>query len=94
MRALASPFPPLPFSRHCFPAPLMTPPPLRAPPCHLPSRARSLVQALSVLGMKKAGPQLGKVLAAAVDWQLAHPAGTKNACIDHLKQRAPELLAQ
>jgi hypothetical protein len=47
---------------------------------------------MSVLGMKKAGPQLGKVLAAAMDWQLANPQGSKAACIEHLKQRAPELL--
>jgi len=49
-------------------------------------------EAMSVLGMKKAGPQLGKVLTAAMDWQLAHPQGSKEECIEHLKQRAPELL--
>ncbi len=43
--------------------------------------------------MKKAGPQLGKVLAAAMDWQLANPKGSKEDCIVHLKERAPDLLA-
>ncbi|KAI8462676.1 MAG: hypothetical protein J3K34DRAFT_527577 [Monoraphidium minutum] len=51
-------------------------------------------EAMSALGMKKAGPQLGRVLAAAVDWQLAHPQGSKEECIEHLKARAPELLGQ
>ena len=49
-------------------------------------------EAMAVLGMKKAGPQLGRVLAAAMDWQLAHPDGSKDDCIEHLKGRAAELL--
>jgi hypothetical protein len=48
---------------------------------------------MKVMGMSKAGPQLGKVLAAAMDWQLANPKGNKEACIEHLKQRSAELLA-
>ena len=48
---------------------------------------------MAVMGMQKSGPQLGKVLAAAMDWQLAHPKGSKDECIAHLKGRAGELLA-
>lgn len=55
-------------------------------------RILSAAQAMAVLGMTKAGPQLGKVLSAAMDWQLANPQGGKEDCIEHLKQRAPELL--
>ena len=76
-------------------------PPLPLPPSH----ARSLVQAMSVLGMKKAGPQLGKVLAVAVDWQLAHPAGHQRRLhrppgssgrapvVEHAFQLCPDALA-
>jgi hypothetical protein len=45
------------------------------------------------MGMKKAGPQLGRVLAAAMDWQLANPKGGKEECIAHLKSQAEKLLA-
>jgi hypothetical protein len=47
---------------------------------------------MKVMGMSKAGPQLGRVLAAAMDWQLANPAGGKDACIEHLRSRSAELL--
>ena len=40
---------------------------------------------MSLLGLQKAGPELGKVMAAAVDWQLVHPTGTAAECQAHIK---------
>jgi hypothetical protein len=31
------------------------------------------------------GPQLGKLTAAVMDWQMAHPTGSKEQCIEALK---------
>jgi hypothetical protein len=42
-------------------------------------------QAMELLGMKKAGPELGKVLGAAMDWQLTHPSGGLEECQAHVK---------
>jgi hypothetical protein len=39
-----------------------------------------------VLGWTKPGPQLGKAVAAAVEWQLAHPSGSAEDCAAHIKQ--------
>lgn len=32
------------------------------------------------------GPQLGKLTAAVMDWQMAHPKGTKEECLEAMKQ--------
>jgi hypothetical protein len=45
-----------------------------------------LIACVQVLGWSKPGPQLGKALAAAVDWQLAHPGGSVEECTAHVKQ--------
>jgi hypothetical protein len=39
-----------------------------------------------VLGWSKPGPQLGKAMAAAAEWQLAHPSGSADGCAAHIKQ--------
>jgi hypothetical protein len=36
------------------------------------------------------GPQLGKVTAAVMDWQLAHPQGSKEECLEALRQQMAE----
>jgi hypothetical protein len=33
------------------------------------------------------GPQLGKLTAAVMDWQMAHPTGTKDDCLEAMKQQ-------
>ena len=33
------------------------------------------------------GPQLGKWTAAVMDWQMAHPGGSKEECLEALKQQ-------
>lgn len=42
---------------------------------------------MAAVGLKSGGPQLGKLMAAAVDWQLAHPAGTADECRQWLQQQ-------
>lgn len=37
-------------------------------------------QVMAAVGMKGGGPQLGKLMEAAVQWQLAHPDGTAEQC--------------
>ncbi len=41
---------------------------------------------MAALGLQKPGPELGRAMAVAVDWQLVHPAGTADECEQHLKQ--------
>lgn len=36
-------------------------------------------------GVAKDGPWIGKVLEDVVEWQLAHPSGTKDDCLQWLK---------
>ncbi|EFN53192.1 hypothetical protein CHLNCDRAFT_137012 [Chlorella variabilis] len=43
-------------------------------------------QVMAAMGMTAGGPQLGRLLAAAVDWQLAHPAGTADECREWLRR--------
>jgi hypothetical protein len=33
------------------------------------------------------GPQLGKMTAAVMDWQMAHPQGSKEECLEALRQQ-------
>lgn len=40
---------------------------------------------LQALGWEKPGPQLGKALAVAVEWQLAHPQGSAQECEAHVR---------
>lgn len=42
--------------------------------------ARPRVQVMQAVGMKSGGPALGKLMEAAVEWQLAHPSGTAEEC--------------
>lgn len=35
---------------------------------------------MQAVGMKSGGPALGKLMEAAVEWQLAHPSGTAEEC--------------
>jgi hypothetical protein len=39
---------------------------------------------MKAIGMTKAGPSLGKLLEAAMDWQLAHPEGSQAECEAYL----------
>ena len=48
--------------------------------------ARLAAQVMAAMGMTAGGPQLGRLLAAAVDWQLAHPAGTADECREWLRR--------
>lgn len=43
------------------------------------------MQLIELLSVPK-GPMLGKLTTAVVDWQLAHPQGLKEDCINHIKQ--------
>lgn len=36
------------------------------------------------------GPQLGKLTAAVMDWQMAHPNGSKEACLEAMKQQVAQ----
>lgn len=49
--------------------------------CPAPCR---LLQAMKAVGMTKPGPSLGKVMDAAMAWQLAHPQGSQAECEAHL----------
>ncbi|KAI7837316.1 hypothetical protein COHA_008831 [Chlorella ohadii] len=42
-------------------------------------------QVMAAVGMKSGGPALGKLMEAAVEWQLAHPDGTAEQCREHLQ---------
>jgi len=42
-------------------------------------------QVMSTLGLQKAGPELGKIMAAAMDWQLVHPHGTLDECKQYVQ---------
>lgn len=47
---------------------------------------------MELLGIKKAGPELGRLLAGVMDWQLAHPAGTLEEAKQHvLTHLAPQM---
>jgi len=39
---------------------------------------------MKAVGMKKAGPQLGVLTAAVMDWQLGHPLGSAEECLTYL----------
>lgn len=41
-------------------------------------------QVMAAVGMKSGGPALGRLMEAAVEWQLAHPDGTAEQCREHL----------
>jgi hypothetical protein len=43
-------------------------------------------QVMAAVGMKSGGPQLGKLMAAAADWQLANPQGTAEECREWLQR--------
>lgn len=49
---------------------------------------------MSLLGLQKPGPELGKAMAAAVEWQLANPQGTLEQCQEHVKQLWQEEMSQ
>jgi hypothetical protein len=42
---------------------------------------------MAAVGMKSGGPQLGRLMAAAMDWQLAHPNGSADECRQWLQQQ-------
>lgn len=44
----------------------------------------SVLQLSEDLNVPK-GPQLGKLTAAVMDWQMAHPTGSKEDCVAALK---------
>lgn len=48
------------------------------------------VQLMDTLKLPK-GPALGQATAAVMDWQLAHPQGSKEECIEHMKAVHAEL---
>ncbi|PSC76867.1 CCA tRNA nucleotidyltransferase 2 [Micractinium conductrix] len=43
-------------------------------------------QVMAATGMKGGGPALGKLMEAAVDWQLAHPGAPADECCAHLQE--------
>lgn len=51
--------------------------------CRLP--CRPLPQVMAAVGMKSGGPALGRLMEAAVEWQLAHPDGTAEQCREHVQ---------
>lgn len=42
---------------------------------------------MAAVGMKGGGPALGRLMEAAVEWQLAHPEGTADECREHIRER-------
>lgn len=40
---------------------------------------------MAAVGMKSGGPALGRLMEAAVEWQLAHPDGTAEQCREHVQ---------
>ena len=46
----------------------------------------ALLQLSEELNVPK-GPQLGKMTAAVMDWQMAHPQGSKEECLEALRQQ-------
>lgn len=40
---------------------------------------------MAAVGMKSGGPALGRLMEAAVEWQLAHPDGSADDCRAHLQ---------
>ena len=61
-----------------IPSQALSRPPLLLLP-HLP-------QVMAATGMKGGGPALGKLMEAAVDWQLAHPGAPADECCAHLQE--------
>ncbi len=45
------------------------------------------MQVMSLLGWTKPGPQLGKVMAAVMDWQLMNPSGTAEQAEEMVRQK-------
>jgi hypothetical protein len=43
-------------------------------------------QVQALLGLQKPGPELGKAMSAAMDWQLTHPSGSAEECKEAVKQ--------
>ncbi len=43
-----------------------------------------VLQVMAALGIQKPGPELGKAMAAAMDWQILHPSGTAEECQQYL----------
>lgn len=71
--------------------------PWHAPFCHrrlsptavafLCGSAPCTMQVMSLLGWTKPGPQLGKVMAAVMDWQLMNPSATAEQAEEMVRQR-------
>jgi hypothetical protein len=57
------------------------------PACQL-----SVVQVMAAVGMKSGGPQLGRLMAATVEWQLAHPQGSAEECREWLQREHAAML--
>lgn len=47
---------------------------------------------MEAVGMKKGGPLLGKLTAALMDWQLAHPNASKADCQAWLRKEHASLI--
>ena len=43
-----------------------------------------LLQLIELLAVPK-GPLLGQLTAAVLEWQMAHPKGSKEDCVEHIK---------
>lgn len=59
-----------------------------ASPVHTARTPPSLLcptQVMQLLGLQKPGPELGRVMAEALEWQLTHPQGTLEGCQQHLR---------
>jgi hypothetical protein len=48
---------------------------------------------MSLVGMSHGGPALGQLMEKVVDWQLAHPDGSKEECETWIKAHHAELMA-
>lgn len=52
----------------------------------LPLNVLRLLQLIEELKVPK-GPQLGQLTTSVMDWQLAHPTGSKEECLAAIKQQ-------
>lgn len=44
-------------------------------------------QVMTLLGLTKPGPELGKTMAVVMDWQLMNPGGTLDECQKYVLQQ-------
>lgn len=64
-------------------------------PCVAPFPSLNVLRLLQLIEELKVpkGPQLGQLTASVMDWQLAHPTGSKEECLAAIKQQMPQASA-